>query len=272
MTSLDFARISTRHARTVLVSIGVAAVFVLSGCGDGDSSADDSTTTTTDATTSSTADSTTTTGDDSTTTSSSTSTTEPTTTTLPGDPVESFFEEGDTLGVLGVAHDDVLNIREAPGTDQDIVATADPLADDLVATGQARALSSTTWAEVTVGGETGWANLNFLAFIGGVDDATAEFLDGAPLPETETMVELGELVAEGFASEDPPSEIVRSVAPSVGDLGEVTYDVVGIGDDSVRGYRLHIFGTPADSGEGFGLKSIERTTFCSRGLDGELCT
>lgn len=251
-----------------MVSIGFAALLLVAGCGDEETSPAD-TTTASDSTTSTAEPTTTTTTSDSTTTSTATTTTE---TTLPGTPVDSFAEEGDTLGVLGVANDDVLNIRAAPGTDQEIVATAEPTADDVVATGQARALTSTTWAEVMIGGETGWANVGFLAFVGGVDDATAEFLDGAALPQTETMVELGELVADGFASDDPASEIVQSVAPTVGDLGEVTYDVVGIGDDSVRGYRLHVFGAPTESGDGFVLKSIERTTFCSRGLDGELCT
>lgn len=65
--------------------------------------------------------------------------------------------------------------------------------------------------------------------------------------------------------------LVQSVAAAVGDLGEITYDVVGLQDDSVSGYRLHVFGTTSPSGEGFILKSVEDTTFCSRGTAGDLC-
>lgn len=191
---------------------------------------------------------------------------------MPGQPIDGFARQGDVLAVIGVAHDDVLNIRELPGTDQSVVASADPTADDLVATGDARELPASIWYEVTTDGVTGWAGFSFLAFVGPTDDATAEFLDGAALPEAETMVELADLVAAGFASEDPPSKIVQSVAPSVGDLGEISYDVIGIGDDAIAGYRLHIFATPTDSSDGFALKSIERTTFCTRGVNGELCT
>lgn len=174
--------------------------------------------------------------------------------------------------VVGVAHDDVLNIRAAPGNDQSIVVTAEPTATDVIATGEARELTRSLWYEVTADGTTGWASISFLAFEGGTDDATAEFLDGGAIPEVETMVDLGELVVAGFASEEPASAVTQTVSPVVGDLGEITYDVIGLGDDAVAGYRLHIFAAPGESGESFVLKSIERTTFCSRGLDGELCT
>ena len=41
-------------------------------------------------------------------------------------------------------------------------------------------------------------------------------------------------------------------------------DVVGLGDDSVAGQRLHVFGTPGQ--ESFTLKSVEATPFCYRGV------
>ena len=255
----------SRPKRLLALLVLCSLVVIGAGCGSDDdsTSADSSTTTGSDETT--------TTASPSTTSSAaaSSSTTEP---TMPGQPIDGFPGPGDVLAVVGVAHDDVLNVRELPGTDQSIVATAGPTADDVVATGQARELPASIWYEVTVDGETGWAGSSFLAFVGTTDDATSEFLAGAAPPLVETMVELADLVAADFASEDPPSKIVQSVAPEVGDLGEISYDVIGIGDDAVAGYRLHIFGTPAESGEGFGLKSIERTTFCTRGVDGELCT
>ena len=76
------------------------------------------------------------------------------------------------------------------------------------------------------------------------------------------MEELGLIVAMFMASTDPPSAIIMSVAPSD---TEVTYDVIGIGDDSVRGYRVRAFGEPVENG--FALASVERTWLCVRGAD-----
>ncbi|MGB5758419.1 MAG: SH3 domain-containing protein [Acidimicrobiales bacterium] len=270
MTTLRGPRMLTR-----LLAIIAAVALVAGACGgdddDGtsaDTTVDDSSTTTTTGGTGGT-DNDTTTG--STPTSGGSSSTGGSATTLPGEDIDLFVKAGDVLGVVGVAYDDELNIRVAPGTDQEIVATAEPTADDLVATGRARSLPNSIWYELTVDGTTGWVNSRLVAFIGGTDDATAEYLARNDRPSAETMMDLGEFVAAGFASTDPKSEIVQVVAPTVGDLGEVTYDVIGIGDDAQIGYRLHIFGVEEDSGESFALRTIERTALCGRGLSGEFC-
>lgn len=280
----DRLSIPNRRARTDASPVGRSLLLVLAialgaaACGDSDDgSADSSASASSDsiATTTTTTAATTTSQDAATSTSSST--TEPTTssstsTTLAGENFDGFADDGDVLAVMGVADDDVLNVRAGPGTDQAILTTAQPTANDLVATGRARLLTSSIWYEVTVNGETGWASSSFMGFEAATDDATAEFLDGQPPIGAETLVDLGLAVADGFASEDPPSSIEQSVAPVVGDLGEVSYDVIGIGDDSIAGFRLHIFATPSEGGEGWVLKSIERTTFCWRGTSGELCS
>jgi hypothetical protein len=215
-------------------------------------------------------------GDTSTSTDSTTPTTEDTGTTgggndLPGEPWDGFASEGDIFSVMGVAHDDELNVRQLPDAGSAILTSVGPTADDLVATGQARLLPSSAWYEMTVDGQTGWVSVGFVAFMGGTDDVTAEYLDGQSPPTAETMVDLAAPITESFASDEPPSRIVQSVAPTVGDLGEVTYDVVGLGDDALGGYRLHIFATPDESGESFTLKSIERTLFCTRGTTDGFC-
>ena len=139
-----------------------------------------------------------------------------------------------------------------------------------IATGRARALPNSIWVELTTDGTTGWSSFAFLAFPGDVIDRTAEVVAGlGGIPSAETMLELGLLVAEFFASDEPPSDVVVSAAPTVGDLGEVIYDVIGLGDDAVRGFRLHVFGTP--EGGSFALKSVEATLLCSRGVSGGLC-
>lgn len=212
-----------------------------------------------------------------TTTASTTTATAPTTTTsdddLPGEPIDFGPAAGDEVAVVGVAHDDVLNVRAAPGTDSDVVAELEPTATGLIGTGRARSLPESIWFEVEVEGVTGWVSSAFVGYLGLTDDATAEVIDTlGETPAAETMLDLGLIVAEAMSSEEPPSRIVMSVAPTVGDLGEVTYDVVGLGDDALGGVRLHVFGDPADGGEGFVLSNVERTFICSRGTtDDGLC-
>lgn len=182
-----------------------------------------------------------------------------------------FPREGDVVGVIGVSFDDVLNVRSGPGTSFAIVTTLDPLGS-VVTTGRARLLPRSIWWEVRVGDALGWVSSTFLAYIGGTDDATSEVVTGrGEIAKTELMVTLGQLVAEFYASDDPASDIVMSVGPTVGDLGEVTFDVVGLGDDAVRGLRLKVFGTPTEGGEGFSLSTVERTLLCGRGVSGDLC-
>lgn len=277
--------IKTRPRPASWLTLIVAIALVAAACGsDGDSasttnSSPPATTTTSEPepTTSPTTEATTSTADNTSTTASSSSTTSTTqssttsTTDLPGEPFDMFIKEGDVLAVVAVAYDDTLNLRAAPGTDRAILATARPTENDLVATGRQRLLPNSIWYEVELDGTTGWVNSSFVAYMGGTDDFTAEYLADFERSEAPTMEELGEIVASNVASEDPPSRIVRSVAASVGDLGEVTYDVIGIGDDSLAGYRLHIFAVDEGSSGAFEVTSIERTTFCSRGASGEFC-
>jgi hypothetical protein len=129
------------------------------------------------------------------------------------------------------------------------------------------------WYELTTpAGVGGWSSARYLAYAGATDDATAEYLAGrdpAVVGVDATMKGLGRKVAEFHASTEPASRIVMTVAPSSGHLSEVTYDVIGLGDDSVLGVRLHVFATKADGL--YHLKSIERTLLCDRGVDGGLC-
>jgi hypothetical protein len=172
---------------------------------------------------------------------------------------------------MAIAHDDRLNFRAGPGTDQEILNRLGALFEGFTATGNNRQLPNSIWYEGTVGGEIGWASSSFLAYIGATDDITAAVIsDLGETPVAETMLDLGMMVAEASASTDPPSRIRMSVAPTVGDLGEVTFDVVDLGDDAVAGVRLHVFGTPEE--ESFSLRTVERTLLCSRGVSSDgLC-
>ena len=86
------------------------------------------------------------------------------------------------------------------------------------------------------------------------------------------MLDLGLIVAESQASVEPASRIRVARPPSVRDLGDVTYDVIGLGDDALFGLRLRVFGTPDESGESFTLKTVESTALCGRGVTADgLC-
>jgi hypothetical protein len=201
-----------------------------------------------------------------------TTTTSPATgTTLAGEPIDFGPAEGDVLMVIGVRHDDVLNLRGGPGVSGAILGEIPPMYTDLVALGTTHQLPESFWIEIDYQGTEGWVHMGYIGYEGSVDDRTSSVVDElGEIPVAASMTDLGELVAGVFASDEPEPDIVQVTAVTRGDLAEVTYDVVGLGDDAVRGLRLHLF---ADMGEdGFGLKSVEVTTICGRGVSGDgLC-
>ena len=100
-------------------------------------------------------------------------------------------------------------------------------------------------------------NLRFIGYLADTTDITQCVTDQlGEDPGAETMLELGLIVAERIAG-GAFTDIVMVVAPTVGDLGEITYDVTGLDDDAVRGSRLHVFGEPID--EAFTLAAVEET-------------
>jgi hypothetical protein len=264
-------RLQTTFAALGLV---VAACGVGAGAGVTTTTPIAETTTTTEAPTTTLVPATTTTAPATTTTAPATTTTVAGTsaTTLRGDPVDMGPPSGAVLGVIGVEHDDVLNLRARPGADQPIIGRIPPTFDNLIALGNTRHLPSSFWTNVRYKGTEGWVNMRYVAYLGSIDDTTAQVIDHfGERPEASTMAELGRMIAEAFASEDPPSDIVNSVEETGGDLGEVTFDVVGLGDDAVRGLRLHIFAENLDGH--FQLRTVEQTTFCdpARGVDEGSC-
>ena len=236
--------------RRLAVAVTLVLVLVVTACGD-DSSEDGASTTTGAPTT----------------TAAAPSSTEPTSTTLPGTPIDIAPRADARLAVVGVAADDVLNVRRGPGVDFDVVTTLAPLADDVVALGENRQLDSgAVWAHVRADGAEGWANIAFLAQLGATTDETAALYPAvADRPAADDLSALAEAVAADVASTEPVSDVTIVDGPTEGDLGEVTVDVIGIGDDSVGGYRLHLF---ADrDGDGWRLRTVEQTVLCSRGVD-----
>jgi hypothetical protein len=191
--------------------------------------------------------------------------------TLPGEPTETIIETGTPLGVVGVAHDDVLNVRSLPGASQPIVDGLDPMATGLFFAGRAQLVGGGVWYEIDFGNFSGWVNSRFVRPLAGTFDVTSEVVAAAGgIPTGSSVTAIGnQVVALRTASADPAPRVVVSAAPTTGDLHEITYDVTGFADDAVYGERLHVFAAPADDGSGLlSLKSVEVTYLCQRGSGG----
>ena len=192
---------------------------------------------------------------------------------LPGESYEGILTAGTIFGVIGVEADDQLNVRARPGADQVIIESLDPLATGLVYTGRARKLEPPVaiWSEVEVDGVVGWVHSRFVAPQSGTFDITSEVVDVVgQIPTGASIEEIGAIVIEArsrFADPQPSAVVVDG--PTSGDLHEITYDLLGFGDDSVLGERLHLFITDGEqSGDPLGLKSVEVTYLCARGTGG----
>lgn len=179
-------------------------------------------------------------------------------------------EAGSTLAVVGVAADDVLNVRDVPGIGGQVIGELDPLADDVEVTGRARTVDRSVWWQIEGGAvEDGWVNARYLAWLGDTTDVTSELEER---PGAGSLEELADAVAELRAPFDAEGlDVVVSAGPTVGDLGEITVDLVGFPDDAVRGERLHLFAVVDEGDQRFTLRTVERTLLCSRGVSDGLC-
>jgi hypothetical protein len=213
---------------------------------------------------------------------------------LPGEPSEFGPSAGTGLAVVGIRHDSALNFRDAPNgaiiarldnvmdgvrdpavyvrrpSSDDIIDTVD-LHNGVVATGNTRQLPTTIWHELQVGSLLGWSSSTFLAPLGAPRDAIDEVVEGlGGTPAADTLSELGRRVAALFASTgEVQSRTTVSSRPGVFEaLGDITLDVLGLPDDAVRGYRVHITAdsgaeasTQGDGGP-FTLRSVTVTPIC----------
>ncbi len=196
---------------------------------------------------------------------------------LPGEPFDGILPPRAVLGVVGVEADDVLNVRALPGARQTIVDTLEPLAMGLRSTGRERLVGArpSVWYEINTGETIGWVNSRYVAPLAGTVDVTSEVVSAiGEIPTAETATQIGDIVVEARTRfVDGDLSVVIVDGPHRGDLNELTYDVIGFHDDSVRGERLHLFITPPEVADGpMTLKSVEVTFICARGAgQGELC-
>lgn len=247
------------------LAVLIALAAIAGGCGD--DAGDTTTSLVADETT------TTTTGPSTTTALATPATTTTSSPELPGDPYAGPGPQaGEALIVVGVAFDEMLDLYSGPGDGFDVLAMLPPDAESLSAENKARLVDHTIWYEIEIDGEVGWVDAAYLALPGATDDAASEIVAvHGSIPSADTMEGLGLAVAETYAGGEGGT-ITMTVAPSVGELGEVTYDVLGLADDAIIGYRLHVFGQQ-DGGAGpFSLHSVERAMLCWRGVtDDGLC-
>ena len=202
---------------------------------------------------------------------------------LPGDPFEIGPPRGERLDVVGVRYDDVLNFRERPDPSAPIVDTVAPETTEpaIVSSGEGRLLARSAWWKVTVGGEPAWANFRFLGSLGPIDDAFDDLAASLPSTSAPTVEELIDEIAQARAGgPEPEVELVTPVQGLDADGAEVTIDVIGIGDDAVKGERfLLTFDLTFDDPNAtdpevvsYELVGALRTVICGRGLSGEVCT
>lgn len=254
---------TTSSTRILLRSALIAGVIALSACGDKEVATGEPDATTTTAALPPPGTSLPTTGAP-----SSTATAPADPGDLPGEPIEFGPRAGNVVGVVAVAHDDVLNVRSVPGADAEIVSTFAPMVDDIVAVGNTRRLDDNSfWYRVQTGRGTGtgWVASSFVAFLGATSDVTAEVVgELGSTPRAETMEKLGGIVASSRGEAEPRPAVTRVTVPQVyAASGSVIFDVTGFGDDAQTGERLTIAAT-ADT-NGYVLASVRARALCSRG-------
>lgn len=176
------------------------------------------------------------------------------------------------LAVVGIGYDSTLNVREEPGGQ--IVTKLDSAATGIVPTGTRQEVSGVLWHEVHAAGVIGWVSGDYVTPLGATADTTTEIVARlGQTPSAANLAALGRAVAGAVASEEPESRVRISGEPTVGELSEVTMDVVGQPDDSIRGFRLRVFATRNSDGT-FTLRNVEGTVMCyiDRGVSAQgLC-
>lgn len=179
---------------------------------------------------------------------------------------------------VDVAADDAdggLNVRSAPNSQAAILATFER-GKELISTGGCQVFGSADWWEVTTsdGALTGWASSRFLS-------VQPPFTPGIGAPSNDTADvglfanDVDELVRSlstsyGFTGNAVVTEVSAPEAlDAIG--GQATYDLTGLGDDSIDGYRLEIgfaFNKDAngDPISGVILQSVTSSPLCSRAV------
>lgn len=209
-------------------------------------------------------------------TTTTTTTAPTTTTTTPAPPTTTIVPvpgpiPGSPWSVVGVPHDDALNVRAAPGALSPVVGTLAPTTADVRAEGDAALVGRVIWWRVSVEAFEGWVSSRYLAGAGTTDDVTSAVVsaNAGVRPSAPSMEELASLVVELRGAGE---HVVVAPPGEAEGIGEVLIDRFVEGDDAIRGERLRIFGQRLEEGGSFGLYAVESTSLCWRAVDDEgLC-
>jgi len=226
---------------------------------------------------------------------------DPSTTTTPEAPITTIPEENDGAPLVeprlcvapevlqshyvDVAADDSdggLNVRELPGVDNAVIATLARGTEVFTLEG-CGAVGATDWWQITtsVGDTTGWVSSDFLSETFVPTPGLGRWMtDTENVDRTaETLDELIAEIADSYGFDD--DRVITligevQIADAVG--GEVTYDITGLKDDSVNGFRVNINfffeKSEPDALEIIGFRAVRITNWalCSRGVtDDGLC-
>lgn len=152
-------------------------------------------------------------------------------------------DKGQPLYVVGVEHNDQLNIRNTPDANANILIQVPPLAPPLYSLGQGWQLpSGAIWWQVESNdgqnSNLGWANLKYLAALGASIDITEKLSE-----IKNTKIEnLANVIASTLTNNKMANNIVV-IEPAHGidaQGGAMQFDLLGFADDSVRGERIRV--------------------------------
>lgn len=186
---------------------------------------------------------------------------------LPGEAFDRGPGAGDSLVIIGVSAQEILNLRIGPGIDFDPVARM-PADTVLAATGRARDLGggAGVWYQVraTVDGvdDVGWVLSSYTAQRGARRTVTDQF-DPPPTSRSRSGL-VDAVVAAWDRSPDASATVV--FGPVERDDLQVTVDVLTGGDDSVVGARLVVVAA-VDDGR-YTVTRVTATQLCARGVSG----
>lgn len=153
-------------------------------------------------------------------------------------------------GVVGVVHDDQLNVRSRPDASAPVLARLSPTATSVEVTTRRQG----EWRQVKVDGQTGWAHGRYLAQFGEPADATQEARAAGIAP---TRAEVVRVVARRMGGEG--SKVTTATTGR-----KPVVDVLGVEDDSLLGTRLRLVIVPGEAG--FEVRRATAQPICARGV------
>ena len=166
-----------------------------------------------------------------------------------------------TWSVVGVAHNDKLNVRKAPNAGAAVLTRLGPTATRIKATGKRQG----QWWQLSTAQGQGWANSRYLGQLGKPVDITAEAREIGIAPTAAALVRkvVRSQAAMGEGELRGPVTAARS-------SGQFTVDVLGYADDAIAGERFIVRTFPGEAG--FQVRSASATPICARAVTKEgLC-